>query len=533
MFGRFLYRLVPVAVVAALYCGAPTPAGAQQRDTVTAASADTLGAEDRLKSKVDSLRRAMGEGAERRRAVSVARLLDEADSLRRTCNFRDALDIYRRALQAATSDELTRTAEEGIFLVQNARSMMNYCTRVKVLDRARFPLDSFFLMFPMEDGGWRPGDDGAPQAYAPSDAGTIYLSKQDENGIRNIYRTDRAADSLWSVPQLLTERTTSTKDEIFPIPDQDGRTLYFASKGLFGMGGYDLYSCRWDRNKEEWGEPVNMGFPYSSPYDDYLFVNTPDGRYSLLASNRDCPKDSVNVYVLEYDALPARSAITDERELRTLTALFPIPDGDDPAHGNDQRASRGAYVSMMESVRALRDSLARHSSLMNAEDETEMRSRLDKAMAALQEIEQEFLSSGAAANNDASDWHAPFGSAASVFSPHGWGKPLDLAFTPAPADRISKLEVLEESLILSFDELPEGLTYQIQLATGTGKMGPEDFNGLSPIYERMSTSLRYTYCAGVFSSYAAALDRLNLVRMMGFDDAVIVASSDGRTVNPS
>jgi hypothetical protein len=81
----------------------------------------------------------------------------------------------------------------------------------------------------------------------------------------------------------------------------DGKRLYFASDGLFGAGGYDLYVAHWDPQKKSWGQVQNMGFPYSSKGDDLLFYDTPDGRYSVLASNRDCGRDSVVIYVFRQE----------------------------------------------------------------------------------------------------------------------------------------------------------------------------------------------------------------------------------------
>lgn len=133
------------------------------------------------------------------------------------------------------------------------------------------------------------GGDGLARAiYVPDGAGDIYYSAKDEEGIRNIYCT-HLSDSLWSVPALINERMTSSSDEIYPMLSPDGQSLYFASKGLYGMGGYDLYVSQWNKETGDWDVPVNMGFPYSSPYDDFLFVNTADGKYSIFASNRGAP----------------------------------------------------------------------------------------------------------------------------------------------------------------------------------------------------------------------------------------------------
>ena len=58
---------------------------------------------------------------------------------------------------------------------------------------------------------------------------------------------------------------------------------HFASKGLYGVGGYDLYVSELDKETGDWSIPVNMGFPYSSPYNDFLLVNSEDGKYTFNA----------------------------------------------------------------------------------------------------------------------------------------------------------------------------------------------------------------------------------------------------------
>ena len=106
----------------------------------------------------------------------------------------------------------------------------------------------------------------------------------------------------------------------------DGKTLYFASDGLAGLGGFDIFSSTWDAEAGRWGDPVNMGFPFNSPADDYLMADSADGEYTLFASNRDCAPDSVTVYVLDYEKTFARSAVRDGSALKKLMELAPVSD---------------------------------------------------------------------------------------------------------------------------------------------------------------------------------------------------------------
>ena len=102
-----------------------------------------------------------------------------------------------------------------------------------------------------------------------------------------------------------------------------GDKLYFSSNTMGGYGGYDLFCCDWDEKLGEWKEPYNMGFPYSSAGDDFLFIETEDGRFDLFASNRSCSADSVYVYVIDKSATADVTTITSAEQRRELAQLAP------------------------------------------------------------------------------------------------------------------------------------------------------------------------------------------------------------------
>ncbi|MBP3848408.1 MAG: DUF3100 domain-containing protein, partial [Pyramidobacter sp.] len=113
----------------------------------------------------------------------------------------------------------------------------------------------------------------------------------------------------------------SPEDELYPVLSDDGKKVYFSSKGLYGMGGYDLFVSEWDDERQEWGVAENLGFPYSSPYDDLLFCNTPDGNFSLFASNRACSADSLVIYLLKFDPNPVKTAVESVEQARAIASL--------------------------------------------------------------------------------------------------------------------------------------------------------------------------------------------------------------------
>ena len=502
--------------------------------------------------------------------TTVAGFMASADSARLGYDFKTAADLCQKVIDI---DSTSRDKVEDLMIMsQNGLNMMGFCSQPVVVARQTFPLQDFFLFYPLENHSWRKtpnqldslgGGDLARAVYLPGNAKDIYYSATDEDGIRNIYRSF-LADSLWSAPMLINEQMTSSSDEIYPMLSPDGESLYFASKGLYGMGGYDLYVSTWNKETGDWDVPVNMGFPYSSPYDDFLFINTADGKYSIFASNRDCAKDSVTIYVLEYDGMPVRKAITKVEELKALSKLTP---GEDPSRmdkdsavedSDSNSAETRRYIDKIKEVRSLRDSVSRFNRSLDdlrneyssASDDKkadlsaaiqekelllpELNKTLQASVKELQAIEMEFLSNGivldAAKLQAKADKEVVGAGSGYTFSRNSYGPAPSLKMRrPKPKFDYSFM-ILPEGRFAENNTLPDGLIYQIQLFTQSRKATVADIKGLSPVFERSSGS-RYICSVGVFRSYKDVLSNLNKVKKLGFRTAEIIAWQDGRPVS--
>ncbi len=532
-----------------------SPAALHGQETIVdssgVVSVDSLALSARVSERADSLMRA-------------------ADSFRKEYDFTNALAVCREALELPV-DSLERIGiEDSRLLCENGANMLDFVYRPSVVARKRVSLNDFFLYYPLEDKSWHPvpdvldGSSGHPfsrAVYAGDGDREIYFSARDEGGSRNLMCT-AFNDSLWTAPSLLNEHLTSSGDEIYPMLSPDGKSLYFSSSGLYGMGGYDIYVSSWDDESGDWGVPVNLGFPYSSPYDDFLFVNTDDGRYTVFASNRDCTADSVNVYVLEYDNMPISGAVEDMAELRRIMSLEPAAkDSVAPAEddGIPENVDTRRYMAKMEEVRSLKDSLYIYGQSLDKErvrfamsDDVEeravltaeilrreeaipmMQDSLDRATALLQQIEMEFLFSGVvidpekvyAASEAAYDEDVEYS-----FVRMNIGDTLDMAFEE-PADEFDySFMILPEGRFAKDNTIPSGVVYQIQIFSVARPASVAQLRGLSPVFVSGSSSGKYTYSVGVFRTYNDVLSNLNRVRKVGFKSAYIVAYIDGKSVS--
>jgi outer membrane protein OmpA-like peptidoglycan-associated protein len=73
-------------------------------------------------------------------------------------------------------------------------------------------------------------------------------------------------------------------NEMTPFYDIKTRSLYFSSNVHQGMGGLDIFCAQGELRK--WLQPVNVGYPINSSYDDLYFTINPNRSEGFLTSNR-------------------------------------------------------------------------------------------------------------------------------------------------------------------------------------------------------------------------------------------------------
>ena len=116
-------------------------------------------------------------------------------------------------------------------------------------------------------------------------------------GGMDIYRSRKMGNS-WSTPENLGPEINTEGNEIFPFLHQDG-TLYFASNGLPGIGGLDVFqSTAIVSNNENasWTTPVNLGKPINTSKDDFSLIVDISGTRGYFTSNRAGGKGMDDIY---------------------------------------------------------------------------------------------------------------------------------------------------------------------------------------------------------------------------------------------
>ncbi|MCS7074096.1 MAG: OmpA family protein, partial [Bacteroidia bacterium] len=144
-----------------------------------------------------------------------------------------------------------------------------------------------------------PTYDAQPTLTASGD--TMYFVSDREGGFgeTDIWYSVRKKDSAWQKPincggltaedlKAGNKKGINTPgNEIYPYIAPDGKTLYFASDGHKGLGGYDIFMATGAGSS--WSAPQNLGMPINSSYDDFalIYTNKSTGDSSVyFSSNR-------------------------------------------------------------------------------------------------------------------------------------------------------------------------------------------------------------------------------------------------------
>lgn len=103
----------------------------------------------------------------------------------------------------------------------------------------------------------------------------------------------------------------------------DGKTMYMASQGHESLGGYDIFVSYKDQGV--WTKPKNMGYPINTPYDDYFFAPTANGKFAYIASNRAGGKGGFDIYKVTFWG-PPKQPIVDMEDYLLASIAKPIKD---------------------------------------------------------------------------------------------------------------------------------------------------------------------------------------------------------------
>lgn len=154
------------------------------------------------------------------------------------------------------------------------------------------------------------------------------FSQFNDNGRMRLYQSDKVGGE-WSEPEELKGIDDGNFTDLnYPYLMPDGVTLYFAARGAESLGGYDIYRTRLDAEDGRFLRPENIGLPFNSEADDYMYVVDEQRQLAYFATSRRQPRGKVCVYT--FIPTETRKILEPEAyspdELRSLARIDRIAD---------------------------------------------------------------------------------------------------------------------------------------------------------------------------------------------------------------
>ena len=166
----------------------------------------------------------------------------------------------------------------------------------------------------------------------------VYFSRTDASGQNRLYTSDKLG-TVWGEATPLQGLSEGFSDADYPFMMNDGITFYFAAQGEESIGGYDIFFTRYDSRNGQFLKPENIGMPFNSEANDYLYVADEESGIGYFVSDRRQPEGKVCVYIFilpetrrSYD--PSRYTEQQIRDFADITRI-----ADTWGNGRERRAA--------------------------------------------------------------------------------------------------------------------------------------------------------------------------------------------------
>lgn len=188
-----------------------------------------------------------------------------------------------------------------------------------------------------------------------ADGNTLFFAsnKPGGKGGLDLFMTRKLPDGSWAESQPINSLNTEDNED-FPYLTDDGKTLYFASNGYPGLGGYDVYKSEWNPKTNRWKSPQNLGYPLNSSYDDKVIQFSDDMKHAYLTAVRPEGYGDRDVYRVTLEEVEKKPALF-IFNIKDATSSAAIKDGfiiifdkDDEIVGEYKASPNGSFTIILE-----------------------------------------------------------------------------------------------------------------------------------------------------------------------------------------
>jgi outer membrane protein OmpA-like peptidoglycan-associated protein len=136
------------------------------------------------------------------------------------------------------------------------------------------------------------------QPSLSADGRTLYFvsDRRAGLGMRDIWVSTMDDQGQWSKAVNAGKEINSPYDEISPFIHANNKTLFFATNGRPGFGGYDIFFSERDTT---WSTPKNLGAPINDHEEQFSLFITADGQRGYYSHEETLPSGQSRSRIVE------------------------------------------------------------------------------------------------------------------------------------------------------------------------------------------------------------------------------------------
>ena len=223
-------------------------------------------------------------------------------------NYQPAITNLEAFVKGISSDkELHDPAlEERLTIVTDSLKMLfrmlRNTSRICFIDSFQVSKEELFNTYVIGEstGSFYPSsvffdDDSQGEVFMPETGQNILYSRMTPQGVFRFFSKFKSFDK-WTDETPINGLDTDG-DLRYPFLLNDGVTIYYAASGSESMGGLDIFVSRYNSATGKYLKPENIGMPFNSEANDYLYVIDEANNLGWFATDRRQPEGMVCIYV--------------------------------------------------------------------------------------------------------------------------------------------------------------------------------------------------------------------------------------------
>ncbi len=238
----------------------------------------------------------------------------------------------------AAGEELLETFRRQLEIAENS---LDNVQKIEIIDRIDVPISEYIKFIKLPPSGGRlltpkvslPGQrhNESDFVYSTESGDIMMWSENDEEHKEVIMQSEQLMDGSWEDPLNVGSVLNEGGDVRNPFLLTDGLTLYFSGNGEGTMGGYDLFVATKDPVTGEFRQPMGVGYPFNSPFNEYMMAIDEENGIGWWVTDRNRLDGQVSIYIFKTNDVRKNYISDEEEDIISLARIDDISVTQDPA----------------------------------------------------------------------------------------------------------------------------------------------------------------------------------------------------------